>query len=96
MHDPAPTPREAAARVTSIGPEEVEVDALRRGLRARDLSRPSALVMSFALLGAVFGSTTGGDQRLLSAVLFGMLFAMGAWVLRFVVGLVRDLINGAV
>lgn len=96
MHDPAPTPREAAARVTSVGREEAEVDALRRGLHARDLSRPSALVLSFTLLGAVFGSTLGADQRLLSAVLFGMLFAMGAWVLRFVVGLVRDLLDGAV
>ncbi len=62
---------------------------------ARNAGRPSLVITLAALGGALFGGATGGDDRLLSAVVFAVLFAMGAWVLRFVVGLVRELLDGS-
>lgn len=93
IHD-AVARREAPAEPGPAGFEDLERMARDGAAGDRRPVLPSPLMLAAASLGAGFGGLTGGDERLLSAVVFAVLAPMGAWVLRFVIGLFRELLDG--
>lgn len=93
MRDEAHAGRVHAARASTMPFEDPEAHD-RAPVRDRN-PRPSALIVGAALAGALFGLVTGGDQQLMSAVVFGVLTPMGAWVLRLIAILFGELLDGS-